>query len=217
MTPDPVTLAPKGAIANAERAIEMAKGLRIGLLEKPFYNSPEVPAIIARFALPSTDPVDEPTRREVSGRPTRLLAHQRGRSAGSEAAAADRRAVRMYDAFEEAAVRAADATSRLWDARCVSELERVEAGMRAEHLRAEQRALEEIEAARGDDEGSDEESEGVEVLAVIEMAEVTETEQRVDETAMQPESRRNRSTQRAASARKRAKKRAAAQRDSDET
>lgn len=62
LPPDPVTLASKGAIANAERAIEMAKGLRIGLLEKPFYDSQEVPAVIARFALPGTDPVDEPTR-----------------------------------------------------------------------------------------------------------------------------------------------------------
>ena len=57
LPPDPVTLASKGAIANAERAIEMAKGLRIGLLEKPFYDSPEVPAVIMRFALHGTDTV----------------------------------------------------------------------------------------------------------------------------------------------------------------
>jgi len=61
----------------------------------------------------------------------------------------------MYDAFEEAAVRAADATSRLWDARCVSELERVEAGMRAEHLRAEQRALEEAGGEEDESETGD--------------------------------------------------------------
>ena len=35
LPPDPVTLTPRGAIANAERAIEMAKGVRIGLLKKP--------------------------------------------------------------------------------------------------------------------------------------------------------------------------------------
>lgn len=110
-------------------------------------------------------------------------------------------------------MRAADETARLWDARCVCELERVEADARAAHLRAERLVLEE---AGGDERGSDEsekedvpetvenyQSEEEEVLAVFEqgdtggsgersvgrevapLAEVPETEQRVDAAVVQ--------------------------------
>ena len=54
--------------------------------------------------------------------------------------------------------RAAEATSRLWEARCVAELSRAEAGVREAQLRVEQRALEELSSAEGD-AGSRSESE----------------------------------------------------------
>ena len=120
-----------------------------------------MPAIIARFALPGTDPVPKPNPREVSGRPIRLLAHERARAAASEAEATARRAERALGAAEEAAARAAEAMSRLWEARCVAELGRVEAGERKAQLLAERRALEELSSAEGS-AGSRSESEGEE-------------------------------------------------------
>ena len=163
-----------GAIERAQEAIEAAKGLAIGLLEKPFHRSPEVPAIIARFALPGTAPVPEPTPREVSGRPRRLLAHERAKAAAGQAEAADRRASRAEEEAMEAAARAAEAASRLWDARCVAALEDAEAGARAARLDAERRALEETECGldesvlsgdggEGDADDADDEADGMEM------------------------------------------------------
>lgn len=157
-----------GAIERAQGAIEAAKGLAIGLLEKPFYRSPEVPAIIARFALPGTTPVPVPTPREVSGKPRRLLAHERARSAAGQAEAADRRASRAEEEAIEEAARAAEAAARLWDARCIAALEGAEASVRAAQLDAERHALEETEVGltedamngdEGDSDGADDETE----------------------------------------------------------
>jgi len=212
-----------GAIERAQGAIEAAKGLTIGLLEKPFHKSPEVPAIIARFALPGTTPVPVPTPREVSGKPRRLLAHERARSAAGQAEAADRRASRAEEKAIEEAARAAEAAARLWDARCIAALEGAEASVRAAQLDAERRTLEEteeglIEGAMSGGEG-DSDSDGAD-----DETEVTDTEAGAgndtdDDAANRGDSeegdgvegrRRRRAKQKGGGARKKAQRRRAA-------
>ena len=68
------------------------------LAEKPFFESPEVPAVIARFALPGTAPVPMPVpRADVASRPWRRTAAQVARATASEAEAATRRVARAVD------------------------------------------------------------------------------------------------------------------------
>ena len=128
---------PDGAIARAERAIEAAKGLSLGLAEKPFFESTEVPAVIARFALPGTVPVPMPLpRADVASRPWRRTAAQVTHATALEAGEAARRRARAVDEAHGAVARNAETEAAAWEARCVEAAASVELARARDRRRA---------------------------------------------------------------------------------
>ena len=90
-----------GALARAQHAITTAVGIRVAMIEKPFYQTPMLP-LFHRLALPLPSPPTAPKPKNVSGM---KFPHV---SAAEHAAKAERRASDAYDKARASVQRAGE-------------------------------------------------------------------------------------------------------------